>query len=951
MYGMKSQNIKMTIGQNNTHSYRFLKAYRASDTRSHTSIAGGTWNVSTRELTDKFHDAYCKDIEEGNHCYLTEVPGKISPVKVDIDMRWESEELERVYDSDFIKKMIEIYYNVLSGIINYQNNLEYQTFVFEKPNPLRTGKSEFGNKDGIHIMIPFLNVDPVIERLVRDEVVKVCKENGIFDDMGLTNPVNDIIDAAVINRNNWQMYGSRKPKCDAYELTHIFTKNPETDELVEMDVNTYTTRQLLDILSIRNRDDIEELTLIKREIKKKMEPTYERVRIQAKRRKLSKRKFTRKKKYKEDKKKVDYVVEIVKNLDVTRVNSYSEWLRLGLALYHIHNVDDTLLDAWIDISKKAKGYEKTAVRECKKYWMDKIPNGNWASPPGIGSLKMWLKIDNPKTYLKITSDELNHWIKKSCNASGSSWDVAKVVWVMYRHLFVCTKTTNPKQWYYYIEDEHRWHEMSCDTFLRKNLSTEVYKVYNDAANWHGSQSSEAGDYHDEERKKIVKVMDHLKRTNFKQNVMKECMELFYDTKRNFISKLDQNHKLICFNNGVYDLSLGELREGRPEDMISFSTKIDYREFNESDEELMLYSMKMDKILDQIFPDPKVKDYVTLLLASFLDGSTKNELFHIWTGSGANGKSLIVDLFQECLGEYSCVLPVSLLTEKRAKAGAVQPELFATKGKRFAVLQEPGTKTTIQVGLLKELTGGDKIIARTLFKEPVEFKPQFKMVLTCNDLPKLPPNDGGTWRRVRATEFVSKFKDDPSGHWIDEENNPISEDQHRMNVENGYELDDTWVPDTNEYPIDRDLKDQFATDPMWNVTLMSMLIDIYKKYNKGEIVLEEPPAVLEFTRRYQNEQDKVSQFIADKIIKTKKENAKPLKIGPLYDAFQLWHSENYGGEKAPIKKSIAKTFEDRFGSYARNDKVGASRRRGWYNLKLVSSKLDVDDSDEDSDRSF
>ena len=65
------------------------------------------------------------------------------------------------------------------------------------------------------------------------------------------------------------MYGSRKPKCDAYELTHIFTKNPETDELVEMDVNTYTTRQLLDILSIRNRDDIEELTLIKREIKKK----------------------------------------------------------------------------------------------------------------------------------------------------------------------------------------------------------------------------------------------------------------------------------------------------------------------------------------------------------------------------------------------------------------------------------------------------------------------------------------------------------------------------------------------------------------------------------------------------------------------------------------------------------------------------------------------------------
>ena len=73
-----------------------------------------------------------------------------------------------------------------------------------------------------------------------------------------------------------------------------------------------------------------------------------------------------------------------------------------------------------------------------------------------------------------------------------------------------------------------------------------------------------------------------------------------------------------------------------------------------------------------------------------------------------------------------LVPSSLITEKRARAEACNPALVRTKGKRFACLQEPEGNERINVGLMKELTGGDKIQAeRPAHKDPVEFKPQFK----------------------------------------------------------------------------------------------------------------------------------------------------------------------------------------------------------------------------------
>ena len=76
------------------------------------------------------------------------------------------------------------------------------------------------------------------------------------------------------------------------------------------------------------------------------------------------------------------------------------------------------------------------------------------------------------------------------------------------------------------------------------------------------------------------------------------------------------------------------------------------------------------------------------MSTFLHGAVKQEKFHIWTGSGGNGKSKLIELFKYGFGDYCCKLPVTLLTQQRARAEGANPALVRTKGKRFAVLQEP-----------------------------------------------------------------------------------------------------------------------------------------------------------------------------------------------------------------------------------------------------------------------
>ena len=69
-------------------------------------------------------------------------------------------------------------------------------------------------------------------------------------------------------------------------------------------------------------------------------------------------------------------------------------------------------------------------------------------------------------------------------------------------------------------------------------------------------------------------------------------------------------------------------------------------------------------MSQLFPNKDLLSYMWEHLASTLLGTNENQTFNIYTGSGANGKSKLVELMSIILGEYKGTVPITLVTQKR-----------------------------------------------------------------------------------------------------------------------------------------------------------------------------------------------------------------------------------------------------------------------------------------------
>ena len=143
-------------------------------------------------------------------------------------------------------------------------------------------------------------------------------------------------------------------------------------------------------------------------------------------------------------------------------------------------------------------------------------------------------------------------------------------------------------------------------------------------------------------------------------------------------------------------------------------------------------------------------YMQRLVGYSLTGLTGEQIMPILYGSGANGKSTFIETVSAILGDYAQQTPTETLVATHNNG--IPNDLARLRGARFVSAVETGEGNRLDEGLVKQMTGGDRITARFLRQEFFEFTPVFKLFLATNHKPVIRGTDEAIWRRIHLIPF-------------------------------------------------------------------------------------------------------------------------------------------------------------------------------------------------------
>jgi len=863
-----------------------------------TGFASGSFHIPQGDA-EEFVDAYIRALEAGDanatKLNFTEHHATVGPVVVDLDFKWRGSDAShaRAATKEEVDAWALEYANHIAEVVNLPGGSTFRAVVMPRPGgPVMNKDGDL--KHGLHLVFPDVVTRPEVQHVIRERALPGLSR--LLEPLSQSNPVETVVDEAVIQKAGWLLYGSRKPDGVVYKaerITMYRVVQRGEGEGARFGVEIAATEEPL----LATPGELVRLCSIRRHSQEACRGARSGFQPLVDRRNGGRDRDIREafrgpvaaaarsddtadQGEGDDSEggatsdnagdgtpatdggdaavqQPDWVTdevlqarELLPMLRKSRAEPRHEWIEVGMAL---HSVSPQLFAEWDEWSKSCSAKYEAAV--CATQW-ESFGHSVPVCRLTLGSLHHWAKEDSAAAYeawsaarakpicgfafradpevvepSSINSENprvkrLLQLAKDNSVMSDFALADAALDIIPIRFKYSGTKASSNGPWFKFDPAAHRWQGQKGDQGLMTALSMVVVPALQEAKRQVGRVlgTDDNGVETINPTWSFLNTAElRLARRTGKEAVHREMRDLVVD--EGFEEKLDScNPHLIGFQNGVYDLLTGRFRPGRPEDYISMSTGVPFVPYNPNTPEARWLQ---DKFLATVLPDPEVRAYVLRHLASALDGQVRAQLWVVWTGTGANGKSKVLYLLDLALGDYFTTFEPSAFTKRHEEDEKPTPILLAARNGRIAVMTEPEANAKIRAGKMKKWTGGDLMRARNLYRaDPVKFRFLATLLMACNDVPHTDSNDGGVERRMRLVEFDSKFVDNPAGR-------------------------------AGHFKCDPDLD---AKLKVVAATFAAYLVHLYNEYKRDGYVLPTPPCVAERTRRHQVQGDPAAGFV-------------------------------------------------------------------------------------------
>ena len=252
-------------------------------------------------------------------------------------------------------------------------------------------------------------------------------------------------------------------------------------------------------------------------------------------------------------------------------------------------------------------------------------------------------------------------------------------------------------------------------------------------------------------------------------------------------------------------------------------------------------------------------YLQRLVGYTLTGLTGEQMMAIPYGSGANGKSTLLETIAGLLGDYAQQTPSETLVATKNRG--IPNDLARLRGARFVSAVETGEGNRLAESLVKQMTGGDRIAARFLYQEVFEFTPAFKLFLATNHKPVIRGTDAAIWRRIHLIPF------------------------------------DVTIPEAERDP---NLKAKLAAEASG---ILNWALEGCRTWQREG--LQPPTEVRAATAEYRGEMDVLAAFLEDQCVE---QAGAKVQSSKLYAAYKTWCDEN--GEYAVSNKAFSLRLRER-----------------------------------------